>query len=370
MPTTNESLQDAALRHKIWILKHETQIYNEALVGFLNDMDKDLTDGLWRRLEKIKSRGVDSGVFTTKKMKDLQTWTRQMIADQTQEMHAHVNDRLTRAAEFEGEWQAKAIEKAAPVTLNTVTPAAPLLHQIVTQHPLEGSLLREWTSSWGTAKKRRVEQAIRLGLAEGQTADQIARTLKGTRAAKFKDGVLEISRRGARALIRTTTNAVTTAAREATYQENAEIVKGVRWLSTLDNRTTPICQSRDGKVYKLGQGPRPPAHIGCRSTTVPVLKSFRQLGLDIDEIPPGRRPFVRGQLAGDVPATETYGSWLKKQPANFQDEVLGKSKGQLFRNGDVSLDRFVDRNTGKAYTLDTIRRREPEVWADVIGDAE
>lgn len=39
------------------------------------------------------------------------------------------------------------------------------------------------------------------------------------------------------------------------------------WISVLDSSTTAICRSRSRKVYVFGKGPRPPAHVGCRSTT-------------------------------------------------------------------------------------------------------
>ncbi len=47
---------------------------------------------------------------------------------------------------------------------------------------------------------------------------------------------------------------------------------------------------------------------------------------------------------GQVPAKTTYQDFLSRQPATFQDEVLGKTKGKLFRKGGMSLDKFVDRN--------------------------
>ena len=52
---------------------------------------------------------------------------------------------------------------------------------------------------------------------------------------------------------------------------------------------------------------------------------------------------------GTVPVTITYEQWLRRQPADFQDEVLGKKKGDKFRAG-ASVDRFVDRQ-GNTLTL-------------------
>lgn len=40
------------------------------------------------------------------------------------------------------------------------------------------------------------------------------------------------------------------------------------WVSVLDSHTTVICMDRNGNVYTYGEGPQPPAHIGCRSSTI------------------------------------------------------------------------------------------------------
>jgi hypothetical protein len=49
------------------------------------------------------------------------------------------------------------------------------------------------------------------------------------------------------------------------------------------------------------------------------------------------------EMTGILPAKMTYQEWLGKQSVEFQDDVLGKTRGRLFRKGDLSLDRFVDR---------------------------
>jgi hypothetical protein len=119
---------------------------------------------------------------------------------------------------------------------------------------------------------------------------------------------------------------------------------------------TPICQSRDGKVYPLDSGPRPPAHFRCRSTTAPVLKSWKELGLKERDIPPG----TRASMDGQVPEAETYQTWLKKKSPAFQDDVLGPTRGKLFREG-MTLDRFVD-ETGHEYTLKQLRSKDAALF--------
>lgn len=109
----------------------------------------------------------------------------------------------------------------------------------------------------------------------------------------------------------------------------------------------------DGQVLKMGKGPRPPEHTGCRCTTIPIIKSWQELGIDLEEMPESTRASMNGQ----VPESLRYGDWLRKQGAGFQDEVLGKGRAELFRGG-LPIDRFTDR-AGNELTLKQLRAAEP-----------
>ena len=148
-----------------------------------------------------------------------------------------------------------------------------------------------------------------------------------------------------------------------------------------------ICQARDGKTFELNQGPRPPAHPNCRSIMTPVMKPWDELAkpgalkpgrgaADIDrlfqknlkkqgftssEIGKIKRN-TRASMNGQVPRTKTYQQWLTDQPAGFQDEVLGPTKAALFRKDGLKLDKFVDRTTGRPFTLDELRRKNEKAF--------
>jgi len=108
-------------------------------------------------------------------------------------------------------------------------------------------------------------------------------------------------------------------------QANEDVLAGVQWVSTLDDRTMPICQNRDGMTYELNGGPRPPAHPNCRSTAIPITRSWEELGQDGDEIPEG----TRASMDGQVPRSVSFYEWLKKQPESVQREALGPRRFAL-----------------------------------------
>jgi SPP1 gp7 family putative phage head morphogenesis protein len=86
----------------------------------------------------------------------------------------------------------------------------------------------------------------------------------------------------------------------------------------------------------------------CRSVRVPVVA---------DEFAALREGATRASMTGPVSSQTTYNSWLGRQSPEFQDEVLGPERAQLFRSGGLSLDKFTD-DAGKVYTLDELKARE------------
>jgi hypothetical protein len=100
-------------------------------------------------------------------------------------------------------------------------------------------------------------------------------------------------------------------------------------------------------------------------TTVPVVKSWRELGFRKDELAPSTRASIDGQVS----ETLSYGDFLRKQDAAFQDEMLGPTRGALFREGKLSVKDFVDDNHN-TMTLAELKRAEPRAFSRAGLDEE
>ena len=210
--------------------------------------------------------------------------------------------------------------------------------------------------NWGETKKRKFGAMMRRGWAEGWTSARLARAIRGTRRNNFRDGLAAVKARQARAIANTSIQQVSSAARQTVWEQNGDVVEGYRWLSTLDSKTTPICRSYDGKVFGVGEGPLPPAHINCRSTTVPELK---------DEFAILDEGATRASIKGQVDADLSYYEWLKRQPKSFQEDVLGVERAKIFRDGGLTADEFSRINVnaaGRQLTLKELRERQPQLF--------
>lgn len=352
--TVNGKLTDRGIRHATFLERLKTQNAN-GVVGYLNrEVFPDLVDKLRRRLDRIGSRGFDTGPWTTKRYRDTIARLGSELTEGMNGAHALLRTELRDLAITEAEWQAARLrEIAGPFGVEFTLPAKPTLRAIVDGQPMQGLNLRQWFRNLNAATKDALGRQIGVGMATGETTDQIVRRITGRAALGFSDGQLQAVRRHASTIARTATNHVAAQARELTYADNKEVIKGVQWLSTLDGRTSEICIGLDGQVFEPGEGERPPAHPNCRSTTVPVLKSWKELGIPLGEAPEGTRASMNGRVPGKV----TYRDWIQGQPREIQGQVLGRGKAQLLRSGQVPIDRFFD-SRNRPLTLAQIRKLE------------
>ncbi|MEG8031886.1 minor capsid protein [Sphingomonas aurantiaca] len=239
----------------------------------------------------------------------------------------------------------------------THSPAPTMVKAIVDTNPMSGKHLKSWADKLSTDTKDAVEAALRDGLAQGKTTDQIVRSIIGTKANKYTDGIMQGSRKSIDAMVRTAINHVHNVAAQLSYTENEDVIKGWKYLSVLDNRTTRFCAAHDGKKYKLGQGPIPPNHVRCRSLCQPVTLTMRELGVDVEEGTSLTRASMDGPVSGDI----TYDTWLKGRTVAEQDDLLGKARGAAFRAGKIRLDDLY-KNDGREYTLKELRARHPTAF--------
>jgi len=212
---------------------------------------------------------------------------------------------------------------------------------------------------------KRIANIIRLGFAEGQTTQQIITRVRGTNAAKFRDGTLAQVKRAQEALVRTTLQTAASVAREQVLKANDDVVDGVQWVATLDARTGSADAALDGKFFPFDKGPRPSLHPNCRCTIIGHL-NHKYRALSKGRTRAARDVHIKdGKLQQGKSITvqnKSYYSWLKSQPAKVQNSIIGPSRGKLLRNGGISSERFAELSLGKNFeplNLKQMRELDP-----------
>lgn len=353
MPSASAELIDIATRHASHferLKSHEVTAFNEFLLRLDDDLRKQLYKG-------------DVTQFTRTRLEKQIALIREIIAQVYSDYKTAFNAGLKDAATYEAEFEKKSLDHVV-INVDFALPTDNQVMAAVFSNPLSvsgiagGALLDQFFETLPDNTTMRIEGAIRAGFVQGQTTQQIINRIRGTAAANFKNGLLALSQRDAELVARTSLQHVASQARETVWKRNSDIVKKVRMVATLDNRTSTICRSIDGKEYPIDSGPRPPFHISCRTSCVAVLDDRFKV---LDQ---GATRAARGESGGvsKIEAEQTYYEWLKNQPAGFQDSIIGSTRGKLLRDGGLTAQRFSELQLGRNFeplTLQQMRKLEP-----------
>lgn len=409
MPSANDLFQDMLVKRAVDLLAFDSRLA-ERVIRATRTSELSLAALLRERLEQIGVTGAEATARDVTRMQRVLKEVRDIRAAVFAGASEILIDELLQLALDEVAYIQSAFQSAVGISgVGLDAPTRARIRAVTFGTPFgqgSGSDVRtfnQWFGGLRTADTRRIEGAIQSGFIEGDTIEGIVRRVRGSRTLSGADGVTEITRRQTRTLVRTTVNRFSNSVREEVFATNPDVVMALKWTSTLDGRTSSICQRRDGKFTnapgqefpsKFQDRPRlqppdarPPAHPNCRSVMVAVLdpdgivgkrpfvrdvrtrrerevdfrKEARKRGVSIQQV---RSEWARERV-GRLPAETTYQQWLSRQSAKFQDEVLGPTRGKLFRHGGLTLDKFVD-TTGRRLTLEQLRELHPKVF-DTVG---
>ncbi len=215
---------------------------------------------------------------------------------------------------------------------------------------------------------------IAIGLVQGESIGELVSRVKGTTELP---GLMRNVRRESTALVRTSVMEVANGSRKEMYAANADLFKGYEVVATLDVRTSETCRALDGKQFDMDFQPighsqkypmGPPYHWNCRSTIVPILKSFSDLagknsGLSkeklqkLDSLDKTQRASMTYPGKGQpIIADMTYNDWLKRQSEEIQIDVLGPGRHKLWKEHKLDMVDLVHQN-GRPLTLKDLEAR-------------
>jgi hypothetical protein len=254
---------------------------------------------------------------------------------------------LKTLAVQEADILAKQMNATARIPIFTVGVSEPRLKQLVAQPFIEGAATRTWWVRQGQDLVQKFRDQVTIGALLGEGPRKIANRVRGP------GGIIETKRRQAETLVRTSVLGTANASRMEMYQANSDVVRGVQAAVTFDLRTSDICIARAGAAWDLKGNPlpqstrqetfpgHPPWHPNCRTTLVPILKSFRDLlgakGARLDqklkEQPGTRASKFDGQIGADV----SFEDWLRRRTPKQQAEALGRKRRDLWLDGKLKL---------------------------------
>lgn len=155
-------------------------------------------------------------------------------------------------------------------------------------------------------------------------------------ASERLEGIIGTARGRAEMIARTEIIRAMNLAREDVFEKNADVIVDKVWKATLDDITCPICAPLDGTGEDEWSEDEdgadgPPAHPNCRCVLIPVMKSFRDLGVDVPEGLGDEEMAVRDPTTGKTvfQKYEPYSKWAERMGAPtdfFESERFSDGK--------------------------------------------
>lgn len=374
MSEVSDNLADSAVEYQISLLRVEAGM-RKKVVAKLEDLEVELLAVL------AKNKGLAPG-------------KKQLIEDTLAAMRATTNaayEEINALGEKDLESVAQLTTKKTTTDLRSqiggvaVGPmklSASQLTEIVRGPIIEGNPIQAWWQGQSEGTQRKLVGAVQQGMILGEGVDDIARRIRGTKAANFEDGILSVSRREAQAITRTAVQSVANEAKIKALLESSDVVKGIEWVSTLDSRTTPTCRALDGLQWTLPgfepvkhdkKFPGSIAHWGCRSTQIAVTRSWSELAgkpvpwpdkatfdeafaanLEAQGFTPEQiataQANQRASMDGSTSSGLDFDAWARKKGDDYIRSLLGPGRFALWKDNKLKMRDLVDQ-AGRELTI-------------------
>lgn len=348
MAEINPKLLDKIIRFQVDLRRLEASERKK-----IEKIVKQIEKGVLARLS-----GDEIATFNKRKLSALLTSISDPVSEAFAQMQDATSETLDGVAKLQIKTAAANIDEVF-IGYNAALPTAAVISGITANTLINGGPLADWWAKQESDTIFKFSSAIRQGMVLGENNQQIVRRIIGTRT---QPGLLDLTRNNANALVHTAVQTVANNARQAVYEQNSDVIQAFSWFSAMDSHVCRNCMALSGKEWKNDKGNTPighsvpfqlpPIHFNDRCVLLPVTKTFKQLGLDLPKLPPGERASSLGPISADT----TFDQYLQRVPKTQQDEMLGKGRADLFREGKISLNQLLD-GQGRELTLKELQQK-------------
>ena len=369
--SAQKALVDALSQHSAYLYRASSQAVNELTAQFnklsnsqLNRLSELLNELSDSERNALKGLNFSSKAKTSKNIEEIKAILNEWFKSIDADLFEQFDKSALQLAVYEASYSAKLVAGTAAVV------NAEKIYKAAKKAPFAGGQLVEYLfADIAASLRKKVEYVIRDGISQGQTNQQIVQRIKGRKANDYKDGLLESSRSSIERQVRTARSHISTATYIDTYK--ALGYEYVKVVATLDGRTCKYCASIDGDVFAIDDPTRPrfPVHNHNRTTYVPCNKDGEIAGLrpfamderKVKDIPKDERKHLIGQLD----ANTSFKEFFEQSDEFFQRTWLGKTKYELYKKGEYSIDKFAEPLNKRGYTLAELKALDKKTFEAV-----
>ena len=368
----HKALIDALSQHQAYLFRASSQSVNELTTLFnklsnkqlmrLGEVLNDLSDTERKALQGLN---FSSKSKASRSLEEIKVILSEWFKSIDTELSLDFEKSALQLAIYEAAYTASLVAGTAAVI------DAEKIYKTIKKTPYAGGQLMDYLfSDIASSLRKKVEYAIRDGVSQGLSNQQIIQKIKGRKSLNYSDGILGKTTSEVERDVRTARSHISTATYIDTYK--ALGYEYVKVVATLDGRTCKYCASIDGDVFAIDDPARPrfPVHPNNRTTYMPCNKDGEIAGLrpfvmderKVKDIPKDERKHLIGQLD----ANTSFKEFFEQSDEFFQRTWLGKSKYELYKKGEYSIDKFADPLNKRGYTLEELKALDEKTF-EVVG---
>lgn len=385
MGALEEWIAEMFLTHSLNLLRFSAGTQDKILV-LMAAMSKELT---------AKLNEGEVSTYGKQRLGALLRESNALISSHYTGMQAEMARDLAGMVRIEADYTAKVLTQGLKIELGAKLPPAIYLEKLVGDTLIKGASSADWWKRQALDTQFRFASQVRLGAAQGETTSQIVSRVLGKSAkaadlapsmpttppmpagapaakgpvlapdpvAPGEQGILKTSAANARALVHSSVQAVANAARLASFQQNADLIECLVWLSTLDSHTCLLCAMRDLHEYSLHDqepinhthewaGGPGAIHFSCRCVLSTRTKSFADLGIELDEPGESTRPSDGGAISSKM----NFRDFLASKEKAWRAEYLGPGRAEMYEAGKITLNDLMNLK-GRKLTLEQLQAK-------------
>jgi len=352
-------------------------------------LDQFTDESLLRLQSAIDQTGKELQGYVRRRGRNITDWSKQRVKEITNEMDtltvgvrsqtaAGISEIATEAGLAALKEHASILSFKGAIAVNSVSLSSNQLLSLVQNTPLGGTFsgttrtLQDWVDNmFTTTMQNDIKKEMTVGMLRGEGYKKLSNRVRSTFS--------KVTKREAITLTRSYVQSANVGAQKAVYKANPDVVKGVKWSSILESgykktgRGTCVrCAVLDGEIFgtedSLYDYPPPcPLHPRCRCNLLPVTKTWKELGLPLDEIKSQARHYVKRtnvnidagrsykQTAYEKGVVKgNYKEFFEGQSKVFQKNAVGKVRQSLIARNQLEFKDLVDKKTGKLFSLNEL----------------
>lgn len=220
------------------------------------------------------------------------------------------------------------------------------LEALVKGIPVGGNTLKEWADrTLDRNVQKKIRDELLAGSLKGENIEQLKRRVR-QRYKTFSRNTVDV-------MVRTHVQSANNHALEKVYAENRHIVHRVQWLGTLDAASCLRCAALDGREYEHNDHPHIPLHPRCRCVLLPVTRTWREMGLDRDEMKKRYRPELQDDGTYKK-VQKTYTQRYNEMSPEAKRAYIGPGRYNYLEKSKLDFPDLVEHRTGRLYLIDEL----------------